>query len=418
MDFILLAFLFKLLAWSNPISGKLGMFFIFAYIFYLFMKRNKFNFSFYEEYKNIFIIIIIALLLFVIMVFNSFVIKNTTIFTTVNIYLYVYFFTFLVILAIFFDRRKFAKIINNIIIFFLLSILIAILLDLVFLYDYYVAHYSLGFINYVKNRVDTVYYYRGCGFFSDPTAHITIIFLLPLILFTSYKFNLIKTKLFVLGNIIGLISSFLSTSKIGIPLYLLEIFGLYITMKISFDSILLKLIKFITLLVIIFAIVAYLVYYLDTYYGTPIMSTLEHFGESSGTVTERFLTYRVGLQIIDNHILFGIGFNQINKYLPLTIHNTFLQIWAENGIFGLLYVINIFILLPIVVILSIKKSYLKYSFFCFYIVFFIKINVVDALHTLVPFIYFYAIFFILYMDYTLRKKKKIKGFNINDYDRL
>jgi len=189
-------------------------------------------------------------------------------------------------------------------------------------------------------------------------------------------------------------------------------------MKISFDSILLKLIKFITLLVIIFAIVAYLVYYLDTYYGTPIMSTLEHFGESSGTVTERFLTYRVGLQIIDNHILFGIGFNQINKYLPLTIHNTFLQIWAENGIFGLLYVINIFILLPIVVILSIKKSYLKYSFFCFYIVFFIKINVVDALHTLVPFIYFYAIFFILYMDYTLRKKKKIKGFNINDYDRL
>ena len=414
MDFVLFSYLLKLLAWSNPITGKLSFFIIFGYMFYLILKKNKFDYYLFGKYKTVFFFLLLNMLMFLIMVYISIVINMTLKFYTISIYLYVYFFVLLSFISLLFDRRKVISIISNIIYFFLFAIIFSIILDILFLYDFYIAHYKLGIINFLKNRTDTIYYYRGCGFFSDPTAHVTILFLLPLISFIGYKFHFIKKTLFLIANIIGIFSVFLSTSKIGIPLYLMEIFLLYITQSISFNSIVLKFIKFSILIFIIIIIVTFIVIWLDKVYDTPILSSIENFGTSSGTVQERLLTYRTALKIIDNNMLFGIGFNEISKYLPLTIHNTFLQIWAENGIVGLIYAINIFIILPLLVFIKLKISYCRYSFIIFYIVFFIKINVVDALHTFVPFIYFYAIFFVIYIDYYLR----FKGYNKNDVDRF
>jgi putative inorganic carbon (HCO3(-)) transporter len=74
------------------------------------------------------------------------------------------------------------------------------------------------------------------------------------------------------------------------------------------------------------------------------------FGYDSGAAASRTQQYHVALQIIRAHPVFGIGannyFNALRQYLVQSpnssvfrwvVHNKYLLVWAETGIFGLLF---------------------------------------------------------------------------------
>jgi len=404
MDFIIYIYVLKLLAWTNPFTSTMSLLLLLLYILLL-MRKIYLNQFIKREFLSLFIIVNLVFVIFFFMFlkssFQDFILVNNIDF--IKTYVLTLILTYLSLLTIVFNHSKNPdSIIRRVLLFFVSSIVIVIVMDFIFLYDRYITFNHLGFINYLSERTLWLYTSRGMGFLPDPTAHATIMLILPALIFSAYKYKIIYKKAFYLSNFFGFLSIILSTSKIGIPLYIFELIIFYLFIDLKKIDLLKRFINIFIILIISISIFISFFLYIDDLFKLGMLDALQQLGKNSSTVSDRLYSYEIGAQIINDNLMSGIGFNKPDKIIGMSIHNTFIEMVAENGIIGLIFYFLFFILLPLFIYLNIKRRYIKLVFVVFVFVFIIKSSLVDVMHTPESFSLMFGLFYLYYLDINLK----------------
>jgi len=389
-------YILKLFGWIDNII-KLSSYILLILFISFFLIKNFKNFKINEIVIAYFVIFIFIF----IFIFNS-VIQGFSSYSSQTIGMYLYNFGLALFSFLAYKNINFVRLVKLFSIFIILSMAV----DIIFLYDFYIAHYELGFIKHIEQNVSTVYYGRGCGFFSDPTAHATILLsYLPLV-FLSYKyFNLSKTMMYMMF-LLSFIAMILSTSKAGITLYFIEVLflSLFISKKRFYKKLFLQIpIILFFLLSMVIVLILYL-YYMKVEMIIDMVNFFVNPNEAK-TLTERYYTYNIALSIINNNPFTGIGFGNPQKIIGLSIHNSLLQLFSEQGIIGMFFLIYLFIIFPYFIYTKLHFSYLKIIFIISNVVFFIKALIVDVFHTHEIFIYLFIMGTLYQASIQIKKEK-------------
>lgn len=404
MDFIIYIYILKLLAWTNPFTSGISFLLLCLYILFL-MKKIYLNHFIKKRFSSLFIIVNLIFLVFLFMLLES-LFQGFMLFHYIDFiktYLLSLILMYIFILTIIFDHSKNQdNIIRRVLLFFILSIVLVIIMDFIFLYDRYITFNQFGFINYLSKRTLWLYTSRGMGFLPDPTAHATIMLVLPVLVFSAYKYKIISKLFFHLSNFLGLLSIILSTSKIGIPLYVFELIIFYLFIDFKRIGLVKRLFNIILILAISIQISVSLFLYIDNLFNLGMLDALQQLGKNSSTVSDRLYTYEMGAQIINDNLIYGLGFEKPNELIGLSIHNTLIELVASNGILGLIFYILYFILLPLFIYFNLKRVYVKLMLITFVFVFVIKSSLVDVMHSPESFSFIFGLFYLYYLDLNLK----------------
>jgi O-antigen ligase len=401
MELLFHIYFIKLLGWIDNIIKYFShlLFFIFFIKFLIGLKTNKIFLTKVFKYYLYFYIFI-----FIFLIQNFVILQNPNEIFSKELFMYFYNFT---ISIFFFAYYKFTNYIRLMYIF-LFYLIIVFIVDIIFLYDFYIANYSIGFIHHIEKNVATVYYTRGCGFFSDPTASATIVLAFPIIFFSIKKYFYIKYEKIIF--LFSIISILITTSKLGVILFFIELF--LINFFFSKKNFFINIIKYVFLMVLLSLFVLVLILYLYNIGIPSIVNMVDFFLNPTHqeTLTDRIYTYNMAMKMINNNLLIGVGMGKPQLLIGLSIHNTILQAFAENGMIGILFIIFFYIFFPYIIYKTIDILFLKYMFFIWYIIFFIKSMFADIMHTHVPIVYFLVIGFLYNLNSFLKEVKNEKNF--------
>jgi O-antigen ligase len=196
-------------------------------------------------------------------------------------------------------------------------------------------------------------FYRASGFMNDPNYF-------SLICLLGFCFSRFLSGRFVLMcKVLSIIGVFLSGSRSGLIVLILIIVVANLRDLLS--------IKRILLLVIIFLFIVLNSYFLKEYLPDSISMIFES-GSYDGSVernslADRMAAINVGIDAFHDSPLFGYGLGNLVNH-PANVHaqvshNTFIELLAENGIFGFVLYISVFLSLVSLTVRTLKFHSIK-----------------------------------------------------------
>jgi O-antigen ligase len=390
-------YILKLFGWIDN-SIKLTSYLLLFIFIFLYLIKNYKN----TKINNIVISYLVFFLFIFIFIFNTVVQGFSSYSSVQTIGMYLYNFGLGLFVFLMYKEIDFIKLLK----LFSIFIIISILVDFIFLYDFYIADFDIGFIKHIEKNVSTVYYGRGCGFFSDPTAHATVLVMYPAFIVVAFKYFNLSKKTTLSMLVLSFIAIILSTSKAGIILYLVEFLFLFLFISKNrfYENLI---IKTPFLIIIFISLIGLIVYYLYSIKVEIIINMVNFFlnPNQAETLTQRYYTYRIALNIINENILTGIGFGNPQKIVGLSIHNSLLQLISEQGMTGIIFIIYLFIVFPYLVFIKLNFNYLKIVFIVLNIIFIAKLMIVDVFHTHELFVYLFGMGTLYQISQQLKKGK-------------
>lgn len=173
--------------------------------------------------------------------------------------------------------------------------------------------------------------------------------------------------------------------------------------------------------ILLFLAVIVLSYAIITYYFNYNLVAIERFqrNDGLGTINNRLILYKYAFNLFKEHPIYGVG---INTFLSLTyiepsmientyVHNVFLQLLCETGIFGTLFILPPYFATLIYTIKVIKKSeknrlnYMSLYVQVIFLLYFITGNPIYDYNILL--IYFVFISFLFMKNEEIKISKKI-----------
>lgn len=177
-------------------------------------------------------------------------------------------------------------------------------------------------------------YFRGgarvIGTFDNPNVYSSyVIAAIPLAWFLIKKIRKRFGKVFISGLIMFMaIGLLLSLSRKGWLALAVQIFYLAVCSK--------KRKLFMGVLISILTIVIILLPLINTILPEQVIDRALAFTRDSSTVNSRLNLFKISFDLIRSHPLFGVGLEMFPWYAPLNSHSTWIGLWAEVGLVGVL----------------------------------------------------------------------------------
>ncbi len=199
---------------------------------------------------------------------------------------------------------------------------------------------------------------RATAFFPDP--HIFSFYCGLTISFALALFSKTKNNFWLVGFFVIILADLLTFTRGG---YFGLITGFIVAIILFWSHLKIFYKHLATLLIILFILILFIP---NNFFVNRFQSS---FDQSDNSVNQRLEILADAWKVIENNLFFGVGLgaypkvvNPLADYrMPIYVHNTYLDIWVELGLIGLLLFIGILLSLFIIFYKNRKKTFSKFA---------------------------------------------------------